>query len=367
MIEPDEIPDVDLDAPLDLTGGGHGRHVAGRRRGRGRRAEPRAGGTAAEPEGRLLGSLLRPHRRSLLLAAALITINTAALLAVPLLIDVGIDKGIPPLLDGESGSLRPLLTVVAAMVVMTLLGAVTFNAFLTILGRVGQDVVLDLRHHVFVHFQDLSLSFHERYTSGHVISRQTSDIEAISDMLKSGIVTLVTSVLTITGIAIVLVLLNPPLAIPVLGTLVVIFVLTRWFHGQSSRASPRHTTDRVGDRALRREPRRGVRAVHAFRREPRNQEIFEHLDDRYRRANLGRSDYRGGLRPGRATRRPDDHRDRGVLRRLARDRRARERRVVAAFLLYLRRFFEPMQGVSSTTCPGRGGRTQRCRACSRSR
>ena len=98
--------------------------------------------------------------------------------------------------------------MVVAIVVITLLGAVTFNAFLMIVGRVGQDVILDLRRRVFVHFQELSLSFHERYTSGRVISRQTSDIEAISDMLKSGIVTLVTSVLTIVGIAVVLVVLN---------------------------------------------------------------------------------------------------------------------------------------------------------------
>ena len=91
---------------------------------------------------------------------------------------------------------------------ITLLGAVTFNAFLKIIGRVGQDVILDLRRRVFMHFQELSLSFHERYTSGRVISRQTSDIEALSDMLKSGIVTLVTSVLTIVGIAVVLVVLN---------------------------------------------------------------------------------------------------------------------------------------------------------------
>ena len=69
-----------------------------------------------------------------------------------------------------------------------MIGAATFNAFLLILGRVGQDVVLDLRQRLFRHFQRLSTSFHERYTSGRVISRQTSDVEAIADLLGNGII-----------------------------------------------------------------------------------------------------------------------------------------------------------------------------------
>src|SRR4029079_15933109 len=150
-------------------------------------------------------------------AAWLIAFTTAAQLSIPILVQVGIDHGIPPLLKGGSGTIRPLMTVVIAIVVITLLGAATFNAFLLIVGRVGQDVILDLRRRVFVHFQDPSLSFHERYTSGRVISRQTSDIEALEDMLKFGIVTLVTSVLTIVGIAAVLVVLTAPLAIPALA------------------------------------------------------------------------------------------------------------------------------------------------------
>ena len=235
---------------------------------------------------RLLGSLLRPHPRSLLLAAVLIACNTAAQLAGPLLVQVGIDHGIPPLLHGGSGTIRPLVTVVVALVVITLLGAATFNAFLMIVGRVGQDVILDLRRRVFVHFQELSLSFHERYTSGRVISRQTSDIEALADMLKFGIVTLVTSVLTIVGIAVVLVVLNAQLAIPVLAALPLLWLLTRWFRDQSERAY-RATRDAIALVIVHFvESLGGIQAVHAFRREPRNQEIFEHLDDRYRRANV---------------------------------------------------------------------------------
>ncbi len=97
----------------------------------------------------------------------------------------GIDSGIPPLLDGGSGSVQPLATIVAIFFAITIVGALTFNGFLLLTGRVGQDVLLDLRRRVFMHFQRLSLSFHERYTSGRVISRQTSDVEAIEEMLST--------------------------------------------------------------------------------------------------------------------------------------------------------------------------------------
>jgi ATP-binding cassette, subfamily B, bacterial len=346
MLEPDEIPDVDTDVPLDLTGDAEvdaWRGVAAEDL-----DEPSPGlaGLLRSRSRRLLGSLVRPHRRPLLVATALIVCSVAAQIAVPLLVEVGIDRGIPPLLHGGSGTLRPLILVVVAIVVVSFVGALAFNGFLTITGRVGQDVLLDLRRRVFTHFQELSLSFHERYTSGRVISRQTSDIDAIGDMLKFGIVTLVTSTLLIGGIAIALVVLNLQLAIPVLAALPVLWLLTRWFRNQSERAY-RETRDAIALVIVHFvESLGGIQAVHAFRREPRNQEIFEHLDDRYRRANVWSQRLAAAYGPGvqlvgRFTTAIvvfyggwlaiDGNVSVGVL---------------AAFLLYLRRFFEPMQELS---------------------
>jgi ATP-binding cassette subfamily B protein len=346
MIEPDEIPDVDRDAPLDLTGD----DSVDRWRGVAAEDVDEPGSGLAvllrSRSRRLLGSLTRPHVRSLLLAALLITCNTAAQLAGPLLVQIGIDHGIPPLLHGGSGNVRPLVSVVVALVVITLVGAVTFNSFLMIIGRVGQDVILDLRRRAFIHFQELSLAFHERYTSGRVISRQTSDIEALSDMLKFGIVTVVTSVLTIVGIAVMLVVLNAQLAIPVLVAMPVLWLLTRWFRDQSERAY-RATRDAIALVIVHFvESLGGIQAVHAFRREPRNQEIFEHLDDRYRHANVWSQRLAAAYGPGVQL----------VGRMttaivvfyggwLAIDGRVSVG-VLAAFLLYLRRFFEPMQELS---------------------
>ncbi len=346
MLEPDEIPDVDTDVPLDLTGDAEVDAWRGVAAEDVDEPSPGLAGLLRSRSRRLLGSLVRPHRRPLLVATALIVCSVAAQLAVPLLVEVGIDRGIPPLLHGGSGTLRPLILVVVAIVVVSFVGALAFNGFLTITGRIGQDVLLDLRRRVFMHFQELSLSFHERYTSGRVISRQTSDIDAIGDMLKFGIVTLVTSTLLIGGIAIALVVLNLQLAIPVLAALPVLWLLTRWFRNQSERAY-RETRDAIALVIVHFvESLGGIQAVHAFRREPRNQEIFEHLDDRYRRANVWSQRLAAAYGPGvqlvgRVTTAIvvfyggwlaiDGNVSVGVL---------------AAFLLYLRRFFEPMQELS---------------------
>ena len=158
--------------------------------------------------------------------------------------------------------------------------------------------MLDIRERLFLHFQRLSTSFHERYTSGRVISRQTSDVEAIADLLGHGLVNLITSALLIGGIGIALLLLDLPLALVSLASFPVLFVMTRWFRSRAELAY-RATREAVALVIVHFvESLGGIHAVHAFRREPRNQEIFEHLDDRYRRANNWSRPPGRHLRPG---------------------------------------------------------------------
>jgi len=160
---------------------------------------------------RLLGDLLRPHRPQLWLLLALVVTENLASLAGPYLIGVGIDRGIPPLLDGSGA--RTLGLVAVAFAAATALQVVTQRSFLLLTGRIGQDVVLDLRTRVFEHFQRLSMAFHEDYTSGRVISRQTSDVDAISEFLEEGIDAVVMAVLSIISIGVTMLLLDAPLAL----------------------------------------------------------------------------------------------------------------------------------------------------------
>ncbi|MGH9273133.1 MAG: ABC transporter ATP-binding protein, partial [Acidimicrobiales bacterium] len=345
-IEPDEIHDIDPDAPLDLTGDElvdewRGVNIDD--------VEETTGGLAGLLRSRsraLLGDLVRPHHRALTISSLLIAISIVCHLAMPWLVQRGIDEGIPPLLDGGSGSIRPLVTVVLAVLATTVVAAAAYNAFLLLLGRVGQDVVLDVRERLYLHFQRLSTSFHERYTSGRVISRQTSDVEAIADLLGNGLINLITSTLLIGGIGVALLFMDLPLALVSLGSFPILFVMTRIFRSHAERAY-RATREAVALVIVHFvESLSGIHAVHAFRREPRNQEIFEHLDDRYRVANNWSarlaSIYGPGVQlVGRLT---------IALVLLVGSHRVLEGEmtvgVLAAFLLYLRQFFAPMEELS---------------------
>lgn len=339
----EELPGIETGAPLDVTG--DERVDAWRGVAAEEVEEPGRGlsGILRSRSRALLVLLLAPHKRPLALAGLLIVINTACQLVGPWLVQQGIDRGIPPLLDGGSGTVRPLAFAVVGFVVVTFIGAFSFNGFLLISGRVGQDVLLDLRRRVFVHFQGLSSSFHERYTSGRVISRQTSDIEAIAQMMSHGAIVLISSALLIVGLGVAMVLLDLYLAVAVMITFPVLWVMTRWFRNRAERAY-RATRDAVALVIVHFvESLGGIQAVHAFRREPRNQEIFEHLDDRYRAANLWSWQLIAAYAPGvqlvgrlstalvlmyGGWLTIEGHVTVGVL---------------AAFFLYLRRFFEPMQ------------------------
>ncbi|HEX5348084.1 MAG TPA: ABC transporter transmembrane domain-containing protein, partial [Pseudonocardiaceae bacterium] len=154
---------------------------------------------------RLLSSLLRPQLRRISAAAGLLLADQVALLAGPLLIAVAIDRGIPAALDGRTG---PLIWCIAGYAVTGLADALTVSAFLRLSGRIGQEVLLDLRERVFAQVQRLSLAFHERYTSGRVISRLTSDLDSLQEMLDKGLDGFFISVLSIVGIGAMLLVLD---------------------------------------------------------------------------------------------------------------------------------------------------------------
>ncbi|GII04669.1 ABC transporter ATP-binding protein [Planobispora takensis] len=293
---------------------------------------------------RLLADLLRPYRSRIILLIAIIVISNAASLSIPFLVKVGIDAGIPPMQAGEGSG--TLVMTVTAILAAAIIQAVTRQAFLGMAGRIGQGIILELRRRVFRHFQRLSLSFHEDYTSGRVVSRLTSDIDAISEMLQSGFDSLVTAVLTLTGTAVLLLVLDVHLGLVALLPLPVLLLFTRWFRRQSSIAY-RRTRETVALMIVHFvESMTGVRAVQAFRAEPRNQEIFSRLNADYRDANLRSMRLVAIFMPG--VKLIGNVTIAAVLFYggwLAIGGEVTVG-VLAAFLLYLRQFYEPMQEIS---------------------
>ncbi|NHA70237.1 ABC transporter ATP-binding protein [Phycicoccus sp. CMS6Z-2] len=280
----------------------------------------------------------------LLVVVAVVLAENVARLSIPYLVKEGIDVGIPPIRQDDD--LRPLLGIVGAVLVATAVQAVARGRFLVLQGRIGQHVLVELRRRVFRHFQALSPAFHETYTSGRVISRQTSDVDAISEMLETGFDGLVTAALTLVGTAGILLWLDLELGAVALLCGPFLALLTNWFRTASGR-SYRVTREKVALVIVHFvESMGGVRAVQAFRREARNEEIFDDVNDQYRAANLVAFRLVALFMPG--IRLVGNVTIAVVLLYGAwlASRDAVTVGVLAAFLLYLRQFFEPMMEIS---------------------
>jgi ATP-binding cassette subfamily B protein len=311
------------------------------------KAEEVSAGLAAllrERSRRLLGDLLRPYRRGVINTISLIVVQSLAALAGPWLVGIAIDTGLPPLLHSRDAA--PLLSIAAAFAVAVAVQAVTTRLFVAMTGRIGQKVVLELRRRLFAHFLSLEVAFHEDYTSGRVISRQTSDLEAISDLFEEGLDSLIAAVLALLLVGTGMMLLDWKLGLVVLAGFIPLIWLTAWFRRESGGAYRRtretvalvivHFVETFG----------GIRAVQAFRRERRNAEIFSGLGQDYAEANThaGRLiaiygpsiSLVGNIITGVVL---------GYGGLLAIEGNLKVG-VLATFLLYLQRFFDPLQDVS---------------------
>jgi ATP-binding cassette, subfamily B, bacterial len=230
----------------------------------------------------LLSSLVRPRLGGALLALALVIGENLLTLVGPLVIAIAIDTGIPQAIDGDT---EVLAWCVGAYLASGFGSAGLRFAFLKVSGRFGQDVLLDLRQRIFSHAQRLSLSFHEKYTSGKVISRLTSDIDSLHDLLEDGLDGLLTALFSVVGIAVMLLVLDLPLGLMVLAGLIPVMLVTRWFY-RRSRLAYRNTRGAIAKIIVQFvETMNGMRAVQAFRRERRNERILAELNDKFRHAN----------------------------------------------------------------------------------
>ncbi|WP_234786409.1 ABC transporter ATP-binding protein [Mycolicibacter sinensis] len=291
----------------------------------------------------LLWSLLRPYRVAVVALALIVVVENAARLAVPVLTQRGIDRGIPPLSDGSSRMLTVILVALGAVV---LTQASSRLVFLQWSGRIGQRVLLELRRRVFRHFQRLDIGFHERYTPGRVVSRLTNDIDAIQEMLTSGFDSLISAALTLAGTAVLLVVLDWRLGLMCLGAFPALVALLRWFRAESSKTytAVREHAARVIVQFV--ETMTGIKAVQAYRREARNQQIFAAVADRYRAVNEKAFKLVAVFSPGVKL---VGNLTTGVVLLYGGWRVLHGHMTIGtftAFLLYLRMFFEPMQEIT---------------------
>ncbi|MER5637623.1 ABC transporter ATP-binding protein [Kitasatospora sp. NPDC002227] len=221
---------------------------------------------------RLLGELLGPHRRRITIAMLVILLQQAAQQSGPLLVAFAMDQGIPALREHRAG---PLIAVVAAYLGCAAIATVLQRSFIRLSGRINQDILLTLRGRIFAHAQRLSLDFHERYTSGRIISRATSDVDALRELLNEGLQEILTVCLSVCYITVVLLVMDWRLGLASVAAFLPLYLIVRSFRRRSLAVYRRSRTAVASVIVRFTETMNGIRPVQAFRREAANEAAFE--------------------------------------------------------------------------------------------
>lgn len=243
----------------------------------------------------LLRSLIRPVRLRFWLTITMVVLSQAARVAGPALIAFGIDRALPALQAGDN---TPLVLTGVAYLLAAIATAGLTALYVTSTAKLSQAMLLDLRLRVFRHTQRLSLEFHEKYTSGRIIARQTSDLEALRELLDSGVSSLASGMLFMVFTAITVFALDWRSGLLVLAAGVPMFLLARWYqkHSQIAFRESRVVSARLIVHFV--ETMTGIRAVKAFRKEQENSTRYGQLAEDYRRVTVRSINLNGIFQPG---------------------------------------------------------------------
>lgn len=245
---------------------------------------------------RLLGSLIAPLRVRIVIAALVLVVSTALQVAGPILIGIALDRALPQLL--QTADWTPAITVTVVYLVAGILGSALIGLYVVLAAGITQAVLLDLRKRIFLHTQRLSLEFHESYTSGRIISRQTSDLDSIRELLDGGLNNLVSGMLFGLFTFIALAIADWQSGVILLLAGVPLVVLMRWFYSRSQVVyrESRVISAKVIVQFV--ETMTGIRAVKSFRKEARNDASFREVAGDYRDVNRRSMVLFGTFEPG---------------------------------------------------------------------
>ncbi|MEY9847002.1 ATP-binding cassette subfamily B protein [Streptacidiphilus sp. BW17] len=232
----------------------------------------------------LLRSLLGPHKARVVLAMVMITVQQGALQVGPLLVSYAIDRGIPALQHHDAG---PLVAVTAGYLGCAAVATLLQRSFIRLSGVLNQAILLEMRRRIFRHAQALSLDFHERYTSGRIISRATSDVDTVRELLNEGLQELLSVILSLMYISGLLLVLDWRLGLASLASVVPIYYFTRAYRRRSQIIYRRSRTAVATVIVRFTETMNGIRPVQAFRREAANEQAFGIANADYADANAG--------------------------------------------------------------------------------
>ena len=241
----------------------------------------RAGSRAADPHF-TLSRLLRPIAFAMFIGLVLDGLDAVANVAMPALVRGGVDHGVlarPPLF-------HPIIVV--SLIGFAIVSADwVINAIQTnVVGRNGERMLYTLRVKIFSHLQRLGLDFYEREMSGRIMTRMTTDVDALSTFLQTGLITMVNSVLTFIGVLVALLFIDFRLGLVLFTIIPVLVAATLVFRAKSKKAYGEAREKVSAVNADLQENVAGLRTAQAYRREGRNQEHFSALSYGYRTSRL---------------------------------------------------------------------------------
>ena len=227
-----------------------------------------------------LRRLLKPFAVALTIGLVLDGLDALASIAMPALVRGGIDNGVL----AKAFGVVVMIALLALAIV--LVDWVINSVQTTVVGRNGERLLYALRVKIFAHLQRLGLDFYERELSGRIMTRMTTDVDALSSFLQTGLITMVNSGLSFIGVLIALLLINIRLGLVLLSILPVLIAVTVVFRAKSSKAygDAREKVSVVN--ADLQENIAGLRVAQAYRREQVNADRFAGLSEAYLGARL---------------------------------------------------------------------------------
>ncbi len=222
-----------------------------------------------------LRRLLKPFALALAIGLALDGLDALASILMPLLVRNGIDNGV------LTGAVHAIILIALAALAIVVADWVVNTAQTVVVGRNGERLLYSLRVKIFSQLQRLGLDFYERELTGRIMTRMTTDVDALSSFLQTGLITMVNSVLSFVGVLIAMLVINLRLGLTLFAIIPVLIAATVVFRAKSSRAY-REAREKVSAvNADLQENVAGLRVAQAYRREQVNRDHFAGLSGSY--------------------------------------------------------------------------------------
>ncbi|WP_417364959.1 ABC transporter ATP-binding protein [Glutamicibacter arilaitensis] len=244
---------------------------------------------------KLLAALAVPQKKLFILTVVLVLFSNAARVLLPVLIAFSIDWTLPQVREGNWSALG---WTGAGYIVCAILSGLLLSWYITSAAKISQAMLLDLREQVFRHTQRLSLEFHESYTSGRIISRQTSDLETLRELLDQGVSELASSCVFVVFTLVTIFFLDWRSGLLLCLAAIPVIILFFWYQSRSEvlYRESRVVSAKVISTFV--ETMTGIRAVKAFRRETANDENYSDIAEKYRVNSVRSFNLFGVLQPG---------------------------------------------------------------------